>query len=111
MRKLCRVDPAKSEKLFRQLISFVGKIKKELPVHTVYLYGSLVKGEMHEGSDIDILVIGDFKERFFDRIGKILQLTDLPIEPLVYTSDEFEAMKKSDNPFISEVLKNAVIIG
>lgn len=110
MRKLCRIDPANSEKLFRQLKSFVVKIKKEMPVHTVYLYGSFAKGEMHEGSDIDILVIGDFRERFFDRIGKILHLTDLSIEPLVYTSDEFEAMKKSDNPFISEILKNAVII-
>jgi len=79
-------------------------------VTEVYLYGSFAKGEIHEGSDMDLLIIGDFSERFFDRIGKILDLTELPIEPLVYTVEEFEEFKKSQNPFIMEVLKTAVKI-
>jgi hypothetical protein len=51
-----------------------------------------------------LIIIGDFSERFFDRIRKILDLTDLPIEPLVYTVEEFEEFKKSQNPFIMEIL-------
>ncbi|MDY7033586.1 MAG: nucleotidyltransferase domain-containing protein [Thermodesulfobacteriota bacterium] len=74
----------------------------------IYLFGSSAKGDLHEGSDIDLLIIGDFKEKFFDRIGTILELTDLPIEPLVYTVEEFEEMKTSQNPFILEVLKTAI---
>jgi len=31
-------------------------------------------GEIHEGSDIDLLIAGDFSERFFEKIGKILDL-------------------------------------
>lgn len=54
------------------------------------------------------MIVGDFKERFFERIGKILDLTDLPIEPLVYTPEEFEAMRASGNPFIAEVLRTGV---
>jgi len=38
----------------------------------------------YEGSDIDLLIIGQLEERLFDRIGKILDLTDLPIELFVY---------------------------
>jgi predicted nucleotidyltransferase len=77
-------------------------------VKEVYLYGSFARGEVHEGSDIDLLVIGDFKDRFFDRIGKVLELTDLPVEPLVYTVEEFEEFKESQNPFIIEILKTAI---
>jgi hypothetical protein len=70
------------------------------------LYGSFAKGEIHEGSDIDLIIVGNFKERFFDRIGKILELTDLPIEPLVYTREEFDKMRR-DNLFLNEIFKYA----
>ncbi len=78
-----------------------------MPVKEVYLYGSFAKGEIHEGSDIDLIIRGDFKERFFERIGKVLDLTDLPVEPLVYTEDEFRQMIREGTPFISEIMKDA----
>lgn len=111
MHKLCRVNIENSEDLLNEIRAFAGRLKESLPVREVYLYGSFARGEVHEGSDIDLLIIGDFDERFFDRIGKILDLTDLPIEPLVYTMDEFEEFKRSSNPFILEILKTAVSIG
>lgn len=108
MYKLCRINIEQSEELIREIKYFAERLKKILPVRDVYLYGSFARGEIHEGSDIDLIIIGDFSERFFDRIRKILDLTDLPIEPLVYTVDEFEEFKKSQNPFIMEILKTAV---
>jgi len=56
------------------------------------------------------LIIGQFEERFFDRIGKVLGLTDLPIEPLVYTVEEFNELKEADNPFLNSILKTAIRI-
>ena len=108
MHTLRRVDIAHSQELFTEIKAFVALLKKQLPVREVYLYGSFAKNEIHEGSDIDLLIIGDFKERFVERIGKILDLTDLPIEPLVYTIREFEELKRSENPFIKEVLRTAM---
>lgn len=108
MYKLCRIDIKHSKEILSELRSFAERLKKELPVREVYLYGSFAKEEIHEGSDIDILVIGDFSERLFDRIGKILDLTSLPIEPLAYTTEEFEEFRKSQNPFITEILKTAI---
>jgi len=105
---LRRINIGEYEKIFARLREFLSTLKDTLPVREVYLYGSFAKKEIHEGSDIDLLIVGDFRERFFDRIGKILDLTDLPIQPLVYTVDEFEDMKRSKNPFIVEVLRTAV---
>ena len=108
MYKLCRVDIEHSEDLLNEIKIFAGELKKNLSVKEVYLYGSFAKGEIHEGSDIDLLIIGDFSERFFDRIGRILDLTDLPVEPIVYTVEEFEELKNSQNPFIMEILKTGI---
>ncbi len=108
MHKLCRINIEQSEEIINRLKEFVEEIKRKLPVKEVYLYGSIARNEIHEGSDIDLLIIGDFKERFFERIGRVLELTDLPVEPLVYTPEEFEELKKSQNPFTTEILKSAI---
>ncbi|MDI6714655.1 MAG: nucleotidyltransferase domain-containing protein [Thermodesulfovibrio sp.] len=108
MYKLCRINLEHSKEIINKVKELVSEMKIKLPVKEVYLYGSFAKNEIHEGSDIDLIIIGDFKERFFDRIGKILELTDLPIEPIVYTPEEFDELNKSQNPFITEVLKTAI---
>ncbi|CAD6492458.1 MAG: Nucleotidyltransferase domain protein [Candidatus Argoarchaeum ethanivorans] len=105
MHKLCRIDIGKREEILQEIERFSEELKERFN-YEVYLYGSFAKGDVHEGSDIDLIIVGNFKERFFDRIGKILDLTDLPIEPLVYTRDEFDAMKR-DNLFIKSVLEHA----
>jgi hypothetical protein len=105
MSQLVRVNIERLEEYYEGLTRFVREMKATLPVQEVWLFGSFATGEVHEGSDIDLVIVGDFRERFHERIGRILALTDLPIEPLVYTREEFEAMKREDNPFIGEVLR------
>ncbi len=108
MYKLCPVDIDRSKELIDKVRDFAKALPQLLPVNEIYLYGSFAKDEMHEGSDIDLLIIGDFKERIFERIGKILDLTDLPIEPIAYSNEEFDELKDSQNPFIKEILKTAI---
>ncbi|NIA12004.1 MAG: nucleotidyltransferase domain-containing protein [Nitrospiraceae bacterium] len=105
MHTLRRIDIGKREEILEEVERFSDDLGERFNCE-VYLYGSFARGDVHEGSDIDLIIVGDFKERFFDRIGKILDLTDLPIEPLVYTRDEFDAMKR-DNRFIKSVLEGA----
>ena len=107
MPKLCRVDPGRREEILAELSRFIAELKAKLPVQKVYLHGSFATGDIHEGSDIDLVIVGEFRERFVERIGKILELTDLPIEPLVYTPQEFDEMVKTNNPFIRTVLATA----
>src|SRR5659263_18131 len=105
MHKICRIDISRSKELFNKINRFVEILVSNIKVKKVYLFGSVACNDFNEGSDIDIAIIGDFKERFLDRIDRILDMTDLPVEPLCYTEDEFEKMKKDDNPFIKEILK------
>ncbi len=54
----------------------------------VYVFGSFARGDEHEGSDVDLLIVGRIPGRMVDRIGEVLPRTDLPVEPLVLTREE-----------------------
>lgn len=105
MHNLCRIDIKRREKVYEELEAFVGKLRSQYTIYEVYLFGSAASGELHEASDIDLIIVGSFEEGFFQRIANVLSLTSLPLEPLVYTKEEFKEMKKE--PFIQEVLKKA----
>ncbi|KYK27910.1 MAG: nucleotidyltransferase domain-containing protein [Theionarchaea archaeon] len=105
MHKLCRIDIEKREEVYQELETFVKRVRSLYTIYHVYLFGSAAENALHEGSDIDVIIVGDFKERFFQRIANMLAITSLPVEPLVYTKEEFEEMKQE--PFIQEILKKA----
>ncbi|MHC1591142.1 MAG: nucleotidyltransferase domain-containing protein [Candidatus Helarchaeales archaeon] len=94
------------------MIRIVHEIKKKLRPSRIYLFGSLSRGDFHELSDVDLVIVGDFKVPFFKRIGLVLDLndTDLEVEPLVYTEEEFIKMKEEGNFFILHVLKESIEI-
>jgi predicted nucleotidyltransferase len=103
--KLRRVNVEDPERIYEQLKEFAQLLKSKHKVKKVYLYGSFARGDFHEGSDIDLIIVGEFEGRMPQRIGKILDLTSLPVEPLVYTEAEFEQMK--ERAFLKDVLATA----
>jgi predicted nucleotidyltransferase len=103
--KLCRVNLEDREKIYEQLRQFTHLLKTKHKVKKVYLYGSFARGDFHEGSDIDLIIVGEFEGKMPQRISRILDLTSLPIEPLVYSEAEFEQMK--ERPFLKEVMATA----
>ena len=61
------------------------------------LFGSFARGTQTVESDVDVIVIGDFHERFLDRYLPILPmlhelLRPHAVEPLIYTEAEHERM-------------------
>jgi len=105
MYKLRRVNIGDSEKIYEQLSELASILKSKHKVKKVYLYGSFARGDFNEGSDIDLIIVGEFEGKMPQRIKKIFDLTSLPVEPLVYTEAEFEEMK--NRIFLKEVLANA----
>ena len=105
MYKLCRVNVDDREQIYERLNRFAHELKTNHGVSRVYLYGSFARGDFNEGSDIDLIIVGEFEGRMHQRIGEILDLTSLPVEPLVYTEEEFEQMR--DRPFLQGVLATA----
>lgn len=58
---------------------------------------------------IDIENIQEIRKKpFLERIKMVLDLTDLPIEPLVYTNQEFSKMVNDNNPLIVNVLETGI---
>jgi len=112
MRKLCRVDIERSGEVSKKIDDYVGEVVRRLNPDLVLLFGSFATGDINEGSDIDILVVADFKEDFLDRIGTLMNLNTfkIPIEPVGYTPEEFNQMKNRKNPFILEVLEKGKIL-
>ena len=107
MFKICRVDIKRSKKIFKKIDEYKKELIEKFNPKYIILFGSFAKNDFNEGSDIDILVVANFKENFLDRIGTLLKLNkfNIPIEPVGYTVEEFKEMKKRKNSFILEVLK------
>jgi len=106
MLKVCNIDIEHREKIYKRLKQFVRKLRKKFSVQEIYLFGSGARGELHEGSDIDLMIVGDLKGKMPERIGQVLKLTDLPVEPLVYTPEEFDRLQKT-SVFLKEAMRTA----
>jgi len=87
-------------------------IRSKYAPEKIYVFGSHARGDVHEGSDLDLAIIKETGKRFQDRILDVLELGDydIPIEPLVYTSAEFEAMRKRGNPLICTILEEGKLV-
>lgn len=113
MHKLCRVDLTRSQEIFKKIERYKDRVLRELNPQAVVLFGSFTRDDINEGSDVDIMVIADFKEPFLDRIKLLLDLNDelkLPLEPVGYTPEELTKMEKEGNRFIREVLASSKVL-
>ena len=107
MLRLRRVDIERSGEVREKIDRYVREVVEKLRPSLIVLFGSFASDEINEGSDVDILVVADFKEGFLDRIRTLMDLNRfrIPIEPVGYTLEEFEEMKRRGNLFVTEVLE------
>jgi predicted nucleotidyltransferase len=78
----------------------------------VLVFGSCARGDFHEGSDIDLLVVMPTDERFLERIGRVQEAicTKLPVQVVVYTPEEFETLLRQSNAFVSQAVTEGQVI-
>ena len=112
MLRLRRVDIERSREVREKIDRYVREVVEKLHPSLIVLFGSFSSGEINEGSDVDILVVADFKEGFLERIRTLMDLNRfrIPIEPVGYTPKEFEDMKRKGNLFVTEVLEKGKIL-
>lgn len=79
---------------------------RELGVEKAVLFGSAARGTKSRRSDIDILIVVETKERFFDRYRRFEEIyTELKgraVDMLIYTPSELERI--GHRPFIRKIL-------
>ena len=90
--------------LERELSLVVERLKTEYAPKQIILFGSLAKGDTHEWSDIDLVIIKDTDKEFLDRLEEAVLIAkpEVGINLLVYTPEEFKEMIEEGNHFITE---------
>ena len=96
---------------------FVGKVKELLgeKLLELRLFGSKVRGDFDEESDIDILVVIDSNDwKLKDKVCDIAADADVEygcnISPVIYTREEHERNKYFRTLFIQEVERDGILI-
>jgi len=79
-------------------------------VRVAFIYGSFARGEEKEGSDVDVLLVGNLSLREASAVlGPAGRALGLELNPTVYPPDEFRAKVAAGRHFIAEVLKGEKI--
>jgi len=112
MCKICRVDIERSGEIFEGIEKYKKEVVKRLNPSKIILFGSFARGDVNEGSDVDLVVIADWKEGFLDRIKLLLDINsfNLPLEPIGYTEEEFKHLIENENPFVLTVIEEGKVI-
>jgi predicted nucleotidyltransferase len=100
-----------AEKMQKRLKTLITNLKAYQP-EKIILFGSSVRGEQDEYSDIDLVIIKKTQDRFLQRLKKaaLLIREPIPVDLFVYTPEEFAQMLADENSFAQTVIKEGKII-
>ena len=92
------VDWDAGERRRRRLESELDRIVAALPqlgVRRAILFGSLAKGNVGRGSDLDLILVTDSHDSFAERCAKFYRALrpSIGLDLLVYTPEEFETLR------------------
>jgi uncharacterized protein len=89
----------------------IKSLKKYNP-SKVILFGSAAKGDATADSDVDVLVVKDTNESFWDRQKSVASLidTDFAVDAFVLTPLELDTALKESQPFIYDAVNEGEII-
>ncbi|MFQ6026411.1 MAG: nucleotidyltransferase domain-containing protein [Dehalococcoidia bacterium] len=93
----------------------VNKLVSNYGPQQVFIFGSYAGGHPDDDSDIDLLIIKDTPEPFFDRLTKVRQAVSgthraIPFDPIVLTPGELEERLKAGDQFIAGILKHGRLL-
>jgi len=90
----------------KELEHFISKLENHYNLNCVILFGSQARGDYLPYSDIDLIIIADFKDEFFKRSLKLTLLNEsrYNFELFCYTEEEFEMMFVKGNALIYDAI-------
>ena len=101
-------NPMNRNELDEELNRILKKLKGDDSIKQVLLFGSLARGDLHIGSDIDLIVVKDTDKKFLDRLDEFYLDASEPLDILVYTPEEFDDMK--ERPFMKRAMKEGQVL-
>jgi predicted nucleotidyltransferase len=99
-----------NSEILKNVMSFLTLIPKNLGLREAYLFCSYAKGLEKESSDVDVALVFDKMEDFFQtqqEMRKLRRKIDLRIEPHPLKSEDFNIQ----NPLAKEIKETGILIG
>lgn len=102
----------RKKNLRSELNRIVSIIKKEYKPSKIVLFGSLAQGNVHEWSDIDLLIVKETEKRPVDRAIEICKLIhpNVGIDLFVYTPMEYETLVKEKFSLLMSILREGRVL-
>ncbi len=90
---------------------FAEKVHDVLGSVTVWLYGSVARGDFNFWSDIDVLIVAEnLPEHPLKRLDLLMQLAPPKVEPIGYTKTEFDVLLAKRHPNLMAILSEAICL-
>jgi predicted nucleotidyltransferase len=107
------MDTKRQAKLNEALEQILQKLVAHYHPEKIILFGSLASAQVREWSDLDLAIIKDTSQPFFQRLKEVALLCrpSVGVDFLVYTPDEFARMLAEENPFIvAEIVQKGKVL-
>jgi predicted nucleotidyltransferase len=101
------------DKFEKEIQSIVEQLIKAYRPQKVILFGSLARGRMHEGTDIDLFSVKrDVPDLGVDRIRQLDAMIKyrLATDFIVYKPEEVSERLKMGDPFINSILREGKVL-
>ena len=109
----CTIRPASSGRRFwrQNWPRYLGILEQQEGIKQIILFGSMVTQQIHEYSDIDLIVIQRSNLTFLKRSQALRQLFNPKVgtDLLVYTPEEFQQMREGLF-FQAEIISKGVVV-
>jgi|GEM_PF-380874 len=99
--------------LLQRLNQIIPEIVDAFDPEEIILYGSYARGENTAYSEIDIIIIAETILRFQDRSLRALEIIsddEIPVNPFVYTPEEFQQMLEKKESYLLSALDESILI-
>lgn len=101
-----------SSEVKERVTAYVNILRAEIPISSVYIFGSQAKNTAHPDSDIDVAIISpSFKGRSIeDGAWLQLKLWEAPYKNMDVVGYSPEYFDNENSPLISEIKKNGIAL-
>jgi predicted nucleotidyltransferase len=106
-------DVSQRQNLAEDLDWLVGRIRDGYDPEKIILFGSLARGDAHEWSDIDLIVVKDTDASYGERVKMLMPLIRdrlVGADILIYSTEEYTRARKTGGAFLREAERDGKVL-
>jgi len=96
-------------RLLSEAVPFVARLDPSLDVRHAVVFGSVARGDFHDGSDVDLLVVAaSLPSAYPDRLAAVGYPDGSRVQPVVWTPAEHDAQRRRSDLIAVEADRKGV---